>query len=513
MALLAVSTVPAVARQGGGLAARLAGLAVGEVNRMGDACLERGDVDSAMAYFTVAAGRYAEGMGRAGKHACVDALNNIGAIKFFYRNDYISAFSCLIKGLKIADETGYDAMKPKIYVNLAGVHTMFGDSAVAARLMGEAFRVSKEQRDWYIYVASFIDLANHLVVNGNLGGMRGEVADFKSADVPDSIKMRDYARWLCRGVELYNKRRYDDCLEALDSAAAWVEPDLQSATYLSIADMLAAKAYAAKGMYATAIGRIKANMSPSMTMYSRYIFYKALAEYYAEMGAADSARAYRMKYLLINDTTLSYGEYMRLRDLEHRYLPASVTGDGGGSGSSLVPWLAAVAGVVLMLLALRWRKPSPPADGGVGGGAHAGPQPKQHAQVAAHAEPDEKTQELARTIRRFMETSSEIYGQDFSLEKLAARLGTHTRTASRAINDVFGVNFSTLLSQYRIEEACRRLSSPDYANVTIQAVAVDLGFKSRSNFAIVFKKFTGVAPNEYQKKVLGKKQAGGGHET
>ena len=78
---------------------------------------------------------------------------------------------------------------------------------------------------------------------------------------------------------------------------------------------------------------------------------------------------------------------------------------------------------------------------------------------------------------------------------------------------MFGVNFSTLLSQYRIEEACRRLSSPDYANVTIQAVAVDLGFKSRSNFAIVFKKFTGVAPNEYQKKVLGKKQAGGGHET
>ena len=513
LALFFLFVVPVRARQGGGMPPRLEGLAVEQINQKGGACLGRGDVDSAMAYFTVAAGRYAEGMGRAGKHACVDALNNIGAIKFFYRNDYISAFSYLIKGLKIADETGYDAVKPKIYVNLAGVHTMFGDSAVAARLMGEAFRASKEQRDWYIYVASFIDLANHLAVNGNLGGMRGEVADFKSADVPDSIKMRDYARWLCRGVELYNKRRYDDCLEALDSAAAWVEPDLQSATYLSIADMLAAKAYAAKGMYATAIGRIKANMSPSMTMYSRYIFYKALAEYYAETGAADSARAYRMKYLLINDTTLSYGEYMRLRDLERRYLPASVTGDGGGRASSLVPWMAALAGAVLLLLALKRRRPSPPADGGGGGGAHAGPQPKQHAQVAAHAEPDEKTQELARTIRRFMETSSEIYGQDFSLEKLAARLGTHTRTASRAINDVFGVNFSTLLSQYRIEEACRRLSSPDYANVTIQAVAVDLGFKSRSNFAIVFKKFTGVAPNEYQKKVLGKKQAGGGHET
>lgn len=106
-----------------------------------------------------------------------------------------------------------------------------------------------------------------------------------------------------------------------------------------------------------------------------------------------------------------------------------------------------------------------------------------------------------------METSPEIYHQDFSLEKLAAMLGTHTRTASRAINEVFGVNFSTLLSQYRIEEARRRLSSPEYANVTIQAIAVDLGFKSRSNFATVFKKFTGTTPNEYQKEALGKKAA------
>ena len=99
-----------------------------------------------------------------------------------------------------------------------------------------------------------------------------------------------------------------------------------------------------------------------------------------------------------------------------------------------------------------------------------------------------------------METSAEIYQQDFSLEKMAAMLGIHTRTASRVINEVFGINFSTLLSQYRIEEACRRLSSPEYANVT-----VDIGFRSRSNFAMVFKKFTGVSPNEYQKEAFGKK--------
>lgn len=117
--------------------------------------------------------------------------------------------------------------------------------------------------------------------------------------------------------------------------------------------------------------------------------------------------------------------------------------------------------------------------------------------------PDEKAQETAHEIRKFMETSLEIYSQDFSLEKLAQRLGVHTRTVSRVINDVFGVNFSTLLSQYRVKKACRMLSSNDYSNVTIQAIANDVGFKSRTNFASVFKKQTGLSPNEYQKKVHG----------
>lgn len=92
--------------------------------------------------------------------------------------------------MEISEETGYDKIKAKIYVNLAGVHTIFGDSAVAARLMSEAFRISKEQHDWYIYTAAFIDLANHLAVNDNLAGMKDEADDFSSTSIPDSIKMK-----------------------------------------------------------------------------------------------------------------------------------------------------------------------------------------------------------------------------------------------------------------------------------------------------------------------------------
>lgn len=513
IALLSLAAVAVSARPGHSQDELLAGAPVAEINSEGDKFLERGSIDSALVYYTAAAERYGKDMDKADKMLCVDALNNIGAIKFFLHHDYIQAFSYLTKGLKIAEETGYDEIKAKIYVNLAGVHTIFGDSAVAARLMGEAFRISKEQQDWYIYVASFIDLANHLAVYDNLAGMSAEVADFSSTAIPDSVKMKDYALWLCRGVKLYLQGRYDASLKAFDSAAGHIGSDLQEKSYLHIADLLAAKAYAAKGMYGMAVSRIKSNMTADIPIYALYNSYKSLASYYAKAGLADSSEAYRVKYLLINDTTLSYGEYMRLRDYELRYLPASVTGyvaheePGRGAGVLFAVLVAAVVAAAVVLLVWHRRRRCTAAVASVKPAAVREPAQVHGGTAQQGAETDEKTQELARTIRQFMETSPEIYHQDFSLEKLAAMLGTHTRTASRAINEVFGVNFSTLLSQYRIEEARRRLSSPEYANVTIQAIAVDLGFKSRSNFATVFKKFTGTTPNEYQKEALGKKAA------
>lgn len=511
LALLSLAAVVVFAQSAGSLGRRLAGVAVDKINSEGDRCLEEGKVDSAMAYYMVAAGRYDSAMDKDDKFSCVDALNNIGAIKFFLHHDYIQAFSYLTKGLEISEETGYDKIKAKIYVNLAGVHTIFGDSAVAARLMSEAFRISKEQHDWYIYTAAFIDLANHLAVNDNLAGMKDEADDFSSTSIPDSIKMKNYALWLCRGVKLYQQGRYDDCLKALKSAAGHVKPDLQEKICLHIVDMLAAKAYAAKGMYGMAVKRLKSNMTADIPIYSLYNSYKALSAFYAKMGAADSSEAYRVKYLLINDTTLSYSDYMRIRDHECRFLPARVMGELDTSGASgisggliavLLAFVSASAAGTMIWLRSRSRRKAKaggrPTAGRATSVRHSGG-------VQQTTEPDEKTQELARMIRQFMETSAEIYQQDFSLEKMAAMLGIHTRTASRVINEVFGINFSTLLSQYRIEEACRRLSSPEYANVTIQAVAVDIGFRSRSNFAMVFKKFTGVSPNEYQKEAFGKK--------
>ena len=85
-------------------------------------------------------------------------------------------------------------------------------------------------------------------------------------------------------------------------------------------------------MYGMAVKRLKSNMTADIPIYSLYNSYKPVGVY-AKMGAADSSEAYRVKYLLINDTTLSYSDYMRIRDYECRFLPARVMGELDTSGA------------------------------------------------------------------------------------------------------------------------------------------------------------------------------------
>ncbi|RRD00977.1 helix-turn-helix domain-containing protein [Prevotella sp. OH937_COT-195] len=111
---------------------------------------------------------------------------------------------------------------------------------------------------------------------------------------------------------------------------------------------------------------------------------------------------------------------------------------------------------------------------------------------------DEK-QELADKIVKVMETSEEVFSIDFSAESLSLLVEAKQRYVSQVIHEKYHCNFNSLLSQYRIKEACRRFNDiENYGNYTIEAIANSVGFKSRSNFTSIFKRVTGLTPSEYQ---------------
>jgi AraC-like DNA-binding protein len=108
--------------------------------------------------------------------------------------------------------------------------------------------------------------------------------------------------------------------------------------------------------------------------------------------------------------------------------------------------------------------------------------------------------DLMEKITAVMESSPEVYNEDFSRQRLAELVGSNYKAVSRAINTCKQCNFNMLLNEYRIKESCRRLMDTGiYGNYTIEGIANSVGYKSRSNFATIFKEIVGLTPSAFQK--------------
>ena len=113
---------------------------------------------------------------------------------------------------------------------------------------------------------------------------------------------------------------------------------------------------------------------------------------------------------------------------------------------------------------------------------------------------DAKKRELAEKIEYALNNNKEIYNDSFNLERLAAITDSHYKEVSQVVNELFGKNFTLLLSEYRIKEACRRLNDKEhYGHLTFEALGNSVGFKARTGFNNAFKRVTGLTPTEYLK--------------
>ena len=126
-------------------------------------------------------------------------------------------------------------------------------------------------------------------------------------------------------------------------------------------------------------------------------------------------------------------------------------------------------------------------------------QEKQKLEVDAVQKADE---ELLGKILEVFQTDRSIYSPDFSVDMLAHICGEKFKTVLACLNAGLGKNFNTILNEYRIREMCRLLSTPEVtASHTIEAIAQEVGFKTRSTYVAAFKRHTGLTPSEYLKSV------------
>ena len=90
----------------------------------------------------------------------------------------------------------------------------------------------------------------------------------------------------------------------------------------------------------------------------------------------------------------------------------------------------------------------------------------------------------------------------YSAKQLAEDLNTNPRYLSAVINSRFGMNYSSLVNEFRVRDAVHYLTDKRYLDKTMEEIGTMSGFSNRQSFYAAFFKEKGEAPHQFKKRHL-----------
>jgi AraC-like DNA-binding protein len=109
----------------------------------------------------------------------------------------------------------------------------------------------------------------------------------------------------------------------------------------------------------------------------------------------------------------------------------------------------------------------------------------------------ENLESLKTALGILMKKQKPYLNSKLALQDLADKMNVNLHTLSWIINDGYNKNFFDFINDYRIEEFKRLATTEQYKNYTFLAIAMDVGFSSKTTFNRAFKKSTGKTPREF----------------
>jgi AraC-like DNA-binding protein len=97
----------------------------------------------------------------------------------------------------------------------------------------------------------------------------------------------------------------------------------------------------------------------------------------------------------------------------------------------------------------------------------------------------------------FFETEKPFLNKDLNINQVSVALDIPSRELSFIINNHFDQRFTDFLNKYRIEYITKKINKEYLSNFTIEAIANEAGFASKSTFNLAFKKYHQCTPSEY----------------
>ena len=524
-----------------------------EIVRMGDESLARGRSEEAMVLYMVVCERADDVMPGRERGVCASAHVKAGDI-YYGRGDYTRALEFYVSGLKVCEGGGGRDGIAKFYKNIGNVYCQYQDYEKGAGYFKTAYEHCKADPDpdterklltnltaIYVYLGRLDEARRYQRVAAGMAAGGDKVNRF----------IVDFNGALISAAE----GSYASAVAVFRRLAAYAVSSKLPPQYECYAYQELYKAFRKAGMADSTLHYLSKCELTARRHGVSHMFVDALkdaSEIYEGMGRRAEALEYKARFLEMSDSVFNQRKFDAVKNVQFQYEMEKTDKEISGlrlqqerSRQTIAYQRAAMAfGLVAMLVVTAFlvilyrqnkklnssyaglyalnrdfitrqdlmnrrhaedverisrleaeaeelrRTPGPAADGGA----------KEERKYKSSNLNDEQQQALAEAIAGVMENSEEFCSDDFSLDRLAALVGSNSKYVSQVINGTYHKNFSNYVNEYRVRLACKRLADDGaYANLTVKAVGESVGYKSHATFVNIFKKTTGLTPSLYQK--------------
>lgn len=519
-------------------------LSLDSLYKCGQESYAKGDYKNALAFLETVTERYTPECPPEETGKIISANVLLGNIYSFQYFDNAKAYEATLRADRLAKETGQ--LNAHILFNLAGITQTIAEQAEDSTLMRKAYEYFKDCVSLSLYKGplQILDMAmsNYLILGRNLSyisendSLWSRYAKAKAQGKGDRTLLK-YNTLMRQAIM---SERNNDMQSAVENLQAQLhlfkEEDNTTARYIFGTYLLMYEMINSGNPSCRRTEDILKEMSRLSERHpmsdARLLTYKFLWQHYATAPCTMSEKAaiYAGKYISLKDSLLNYQQVASLKKIEASSEMERIQKDIDRvrQRNLLITVALICTGVLCVAIAVfifilrrrnrqlmhtNWILYNRTVDylkreNSVTKELHVTINPETPQQESAQkkasyssshmSETDKKN--LMETVRSEMSKCHEIYSPDFTATRFADIIGIPQRNISLAIGESGAGNFIQLLNEYRIKEACRRLTeNPDYKVMTIEAVGNSVGFRARSSFIAAFKKFTGLTPSQYQK--------------
>ena len=499
--------------------------------------------DSALLCYTIAANRYYKG-----EPAGEELWNQTFAICFLgalYLHDYHDLFKAhahLLQAKEIAEKNNWGPILSYALMDMGNLYAkesslqLHPDLSKTIQYTKQAFHLIVKEKNWHTLQPLYAVLTINALIENKLPDIRNEITIYNNLNIPDTICMRAYVLRLHQGMQHYLEGNIDKAIEEFKSTEDYIDNRMsrlsQKNWVVNTKDALF-NVYARTNRDEEALKELR-EMERITTQ--NYLperltdVYRYYHEFYKSRRKTDLADVYELKWLRYRDSTIIKTRLLETDKAEFLFEIGKMNEQMKELAykkqmQQRILWMVSaftiLAIVMIILLIISRRRlldnnrmlyqknlellaadeERKRKEEELKRTEAEVTQEKTTQEKYSHNQMDDDVQEeLLAQILHLMETSDEIYKESFCIEQLAELLGSKKNYVSQAINAKGGQTFSTLLNDYRLKEACRRMNNQaQYGHFSIEGIGLSVGYSSRSHFARLFKQFTGLTPSAYQK--------------